>query len=121
MRYFVEGAGKIFAILNHKYRKTDDDAVVAMQLRGRARERYEEMKQRGARDSVIFRRLFPRDLPEPGGTPSAKVSIEIKRLNKSQLVHMILEETHLSMPSLPRLSMRDLRKLLLALRKLRDG
>ena len=117
--YFNEARGKVYAILNHKYRKGPDDVVVAMRLRAQELEVYNQLRGAGKTDSVIFRRLFPGTLEGKADAHSHRIPVSIRELNKRQLVHLILEELKVNLPSLPRLSIRDLRRLLVAVRAMR--
>lgn len=116
MQYFTEINGRIHAILNYALRQSNDDEIISEPLDTRELAIYRNLKGAGQNDPEIFKTLFPPSIPKINRRPPSKVEIEIEQLNKRQLIHLILQEVKTSIVSLSRMSVTDLRKLLLSLR-----
>ena len=129
MRYFSEYAGKVYAILNCWKRKSEKDAMIALPLNTRELRLYHRLKDNGKSDSTVFNTLFPREIPLSSDDQSVqpakrtsdaekqKVEIDIRELNKKQLIHLILREMQTTLKSLPRMTKTDLQKILLIVKQ----
>ena len=117
MQYFYETKKKIFAILNCRRRRSVDDRIIAMPLDTQELRIYRESKAKGKPDSAIFRTLFPPRIEDVGNLAAEEISVRLGSLNKKQLVHLITEELKVNLPSLTKMNIPDLRKMLLKLRR----
>lgn len=115
MKCFSEQGDKVFAILNCRQRQNDDDAMVTMPLDTREYSLYQEMIDEGKDESEIFKTLFPPEI-EPK-RQDREITLSVSILNKRQLIVLITEELGISLPTLTRMSVNDLREMLLVLRR----
>jgi hypothetical protein len=106
---FAKLDGKIKAILNWRLRQKEDDIVIAEELNTKEFNLYNEFKKSGKNDISIFNDLFPQKVE------SKQVLIEIDKLTKKQLIHLIINKMKISLPSLKNMSTEDLRALFVKL------
>ncbi len=108
---FTQLNGKLHAVLNWRLRQRPDDVFIAEELTQTELQQYRIMQDKGMNDVEIFDVLFPARTK-----PVGKVSIEIDQLNRSQLVHLLMQKLG-PLPSLRNMEMDDLRKLLAQLER----
>ncbi len=113
IKYFEKLDGKIYAQLNWKFRKKDDDLFVFKPLNRLEVSEYEELIKEGQDEEYIFNYLFPQKVIQKG----KKVSIKIEELTKKQISYLISQKLKISLLSLNKMSKEDLIKLYIELEK----
>lgn len=113
-RYFTEEGETVYAIVNAQDRVSDDDVMIRLPLDAGQFSTYKDLRQNGKSDSVIFRRLFPvKGDGKAGG--SNKIVVDVNYLNKEQVLTLITDELGLELKTLNRMTVNDLRELLVVL------
>ena len=115
MEYFLEMDGEVYAIVNQKHRKSENDVMVRLALHEDERTIYDQLKKEGRDESAIFQVLFP-EFKSPDKIPR-KIEIDVDDLTKSQVLHMISKYMQTKLRSLSRMTVKDLRELLLFISK----
>ncbi|MBN1868616.1 hypothetical protein JW916_15140 [Candidatus Sumerlaeota bacterium] len=116
MSYFLSMNNEVYAVLNAEQRGQEGDVLLALPLDAEKSQTYEGMKSQGRSDADIFREMFP-DFPQTPPPDSAEVRIPVSQLTKSQLVRLLEDRLHLSLPSLSKMKKDDLVRLLLVFLK----
>ena len=115
MEYFFEIEEEVYAILNQKHRKSENDVMVRLALHEDERTIYNQLKQEGKDESAIFQVLFP-EFKSPHKKPR-KIEINVDDLNKPQVIKTISMYMETELPSLSRMTLKDLQELLLFISK----
>ena len=104
--WFKRIGDELFAISNARHRNNPSDIVLLHPLDTRELEEYRMMVSSKMNQKEIFQALFP-----PTTTPKKKVKIDFNLLRKEQVVQLINAQLGTELPTLSRMSNRDLRKL----------
>ncbi len=111
MKFFTENGSKVFVITNWKSRNSEADAMLRMPLTGPQKKVYIDLKDKGEDETVIYNTLFP----SPPEERKRTIQIEVDDLTKPQMITQINRELGLSLESLDRMKVDDLKEMLLAL------
>ena len=118
MKHFIEKDQEVLAILNSRLRQSESDVILSIPLSTRELKKYQRLKKEGKTDSRIFKELYPQESGLTSEKP-VKVSVGISELSKKQIIRLIHEELRLSLPSLHKMKVDDLRKMLHVITELR--
>lgn len=120
MEYFSESGNLVYAITNSKNRRSSEDVQIRVPLKGDALKKYLKMKKAGENESDMFSILFPdRDTTIAVLVGSRKIEIEVDELSKPQVVDLLTKEIEIELQSIERMTLNDLRELLLRIRSLK--
>ena len=105
----MEIRGRWYALTNRDARRTGTDTVVLRPMTPREVETYQSMKQSGFVEAAIFAQLYATQ-PEPAQVQDVIVPVAL--LNKKQLAILIENKLSASLPSLKKMDVEDLVRLL---------
>ena len=104
--------GRLYAVLNWQSRRDNEDVLVAAPLTGRQVRSYRALLRKGLTETQIFDRLFPQ--PEK---PAGKLEVDVDMLTKKQLAELACRALGLKLPSMEKMSKKDLATLVVKLAK----
>jgi hypothetical protein len=113
--YKVRDSGNVFEIQNWDLRRGNKDAFIGRLLSAKDRWTYHRMKEKGSRDTEIWRALHPKwPRPEqkaPAPVPKKAIGLPVEELTKDQALRLIGKSLNANMKSMKRMSVEDLRVL----------
>ena len=99
--------GRLKAVVNYRVRTKPSDVAIMRNLDTREMRVYTGMRDDGETETAIFDTLFP----QLAADDQSDVWTDLDKLNKKQLICVIIDALQTTLPSLGRMSATDLRAL----------
>lgn len=106
--HFIERGREVMVVVNHNSETTEDSALLFESLDEEQSDRYRELKNAGLPESTILAELFPEPTIASVAIPH---KLNYSDYSKAELAQLISDAFAQRLPSLVRMTKKDLRRI----------